>query len=131
MSMHAPRDLVKRYGLTFHPPPVQGSPYIKPICSLAELYKEGQVMNHCVFSYAEMVYKRQVYIYKIISPERATMALDTCHNEFKISQIKLKYNMEPNEETLSTAEHWITAFKDKQKQPTASEKVNLSEGLTS
>ena len=59
----------------FPPPPIPGNEYIQPITNEAMLLEEGQMMRHCVASYARSVRENKCYIYRILKPTRATMEM--------------------------------------------------------
>jgi len=66
-------------------------------------------MQHCVASYAERIVRGKCSIYKILTPERATMEIDTSDFQPKISQVKLYKNGKPNQQTFEAVENWFSA----------------------
>ncbi len=96
--------------LLFPPPPFPGTNYIQPITSLGNLYREGREMRHCVASYAEIIMEGVSYIYKVLSPERATLEIrKTEQGLWCLVQIKRVHNQMVNEETLSAVESWLAS----------------------
>ena len=65
-------------------------------------------MRHCVISYAQKMAAGKCSIYKILSPERATLEIDTRGDTPKIEQIKLYRNGRPASRTLEAVEKWFT-----------------------
>ena len=65
-------------------------------------------MQHCVASYAERIAKGKCSIYKILTPERATMEIDTRDSQPKISQVKLYKNGIPRPQTFEAVEMWFS-----------------------
>jgi hypothetical protein len=57
-------------------PPLPGVPgKIIPLRSQTELLAEGRQQKNCVASYANQVAARQCYIYRVLSPSRATLSI--------------------------------------------------------
>jgi hypothetical protein len=66
---------VRKYGETLPPPPLPGTDAIQPIDSVRELLLEGRIMHHCVGSYIDDVRSGTYYVYRVMEPERATLAI--------------------------------------------------------
>lgn len=59
----------------FPGPPVVGSATIVPLRSAEALVQEGRDQHNCVASYAASVVAGEVYLYRVLKPERATLSL--------------------------------------------------------
>lgn len=100
----------------FPAPPVDGTDEITPIVHPTYLYAEGREMHHCVgsASYCGSVQKGDCYVYRITSPERATVALlaDSWHGwrRPQVLDIKGKGNKRVAAETLATVQKWLAAY---------------------
>ncbi len=57
------------------PPPFAGTETILPIQTIGDLYREGEEMHHCAFSYAERIVKGSEYVYRVVAPVRATLSI--------------------------------------------------------
>jgi len=57
------------------PPPIPGTQDIIPLTTKEDLRAEGKEQNNCVGSYARKVRGGTIYIYKVLNPERATLAI--------------------------------------------------------
>ncbi len=60
----------------FPEPLVPGSIDIEPIRTLAELFAEGEVMHHCVASYARFCASGTRTVYRVLRPQRATLCIE-------------------------------------------------------
>jgi hypothetical protein len=95
-------DMAQRLGVTtayidtlparFPAPPFIGNVEIQPIRSPQELQEEGQGMHHCVIAYAHDVAAGQQYVYRVLAPVRATLAITRTHNGWVCSQMKGVWN---------------------------------------
>ena len=65
----------RRRAPSLPPPPISGTESIVPVCSINELVHEGKVQRNCVASYAARVRARKAAIYRVVAPERCTLAL--------------------------------------------------------
>lgn len=75
--------------LPFLPPPYPGkSGEIEPITSFHELQEEGREMRHCVGSYCHYVRQGKCYIYRVISPIRATLSLWRNNHGWELQQLR-------------------------------------------
>lgn len=93
--------------LVFPPPPVPEDNHIVPITSPERLFAEGEEMEHCVASYANKVAAGLCYIYKVLSPERATLELCPQQERWLPRQLFLAKNKEPSPETWQRVWQWL------------------------
>ena len=100
----------------FPPPPFPGNNHIVPITSAQELAEEGREMEHCVYSYIDSVREGQHFIYRVLTPERATVSVrrtlpkfdgDTRTKEWVIDQLKGKRNDSVSAECERTVADWF------------------------
>lgn len=59
----------------FGRPPFPGTPNLVPLTTPRQLIEEGRIMRNCVAGFAPRVEKRRAYVYRVMRPERATLAL--------------------------------------------------------
>jgi len=76
----------------FPPPPVVLPTNFKPITSYLDLVIEGAVQNHCIDVYWKDVVLSRCYVYKMESPERATILLCKKHGRWILKEIALAGN---------------------------------------
>jgi hypothetical protein len=95
----------------FPEPPVPGCEEIVPIRTFDDLAEEGLFMRHCVVSYASSVRAGRSYIYKVLSPQRATLEIVGHGPNVRIGQFKLARNGNPADETWLMVRHWIDDHK--------------------
>lgn len=100
--------LYSSYQEHFPEPPLPGTDSIVPITTLTDLFEEGESMHHCVATYAEKVFKNNIYIYKVLTPERATLTVGNLGQRPCLAQLALACNREPNKETYRVVEQFIS-----------------------
>lgn len=87
-------------------PPLFGTPDITPITDSAELFREGRDMAHCVYSQLEQVLRGELSIYKVLRPERATLAISR-GSPPQIVECSLRGNEEPSFATMESVRDWL------------------------
>lgn len=74
--------------LPFPPPPYAGKKgLIEPITCDQSLKDEGLEMMHCVGSYTSAVQRGEVYVYRVLSPVRATLSICRHNHNWKPAEI--------------------------------------------
>ncbi|HMP73260.1 MAG TPA: PcfJ domain-containing protein [Kiritimatiellia bacterium] len=76
----------------FPDPPYAGTPWIQPISTPLALFDEGRIMHHCVASYGDNVVGGGVYIYRVLEPVRATLAIYRSRDGWDAGQMQLACN---------------------------------------
>ena len=92
----------------FPEPLLPGSDTIEPILDSYELALEGKSMNHCVYSYSQDIIDGKCSVYRVTSPERAT--LKVTFNEAGLpclGELKLRSNKPPAKSTYQLINNWI------------------------
>jgi hypothetical protein len=74
--------------LDFPPPPYAGTADLEPIRTLKELVEEGEQMRHCVASYADRIAGGSYYVYRVLKPIRATLAISWHGNRWMASELQ-------------------------------------------
>jgi len=104
------RLAAKYENIIFPPPPIPGNKKIRPILSLASLKNEGKILEHCIFSFAEEIFKKQCFCYKILNPERGTLLVNLKNGRPVIGAIHLKKNKPPSTETVKSVNEWLETY---------------------
>lgn len=94
----------------FPPPPLPGIPgQIEPVTSPSDLVDEGEMQGNCVASYAARVRDGDLYIYRVLHPERATLSITRRSqlHEWEIGELECRYNTDVSEETEEFAQAWL------------------------
>lgn len=95
-------------GLSFPPPPLQGTNDIIPLQTPEALYEEGKIQHNCVVSYSEQVaLMRNIYIYRMLQPERCTLEIMRSSSRWTLAQLKASCNQSPSAEAKQAAETWL------------------------
>lgn len=69
-------------------------------------------MKHCVGSFTERVANQGVFIYRMETPQRLTIALKPQGNKWRISEVRSYNNAPPIEEALAEARAWLESAND-------------------
>ena len=91
----------------FPPPPVPGSDTIVPITTVKELHAEGVRQRNCVFNYAAAVQSGDTYIYRVLAPQRATLAIRLTTVVPEVAELKLRSNRPPSAATVQAVHLWL------------------------
>jgi len=90
-------------------PPIPGTSAIMPITSPVDLYREGKHMHNCVATYKSTIQDGRMYIYRILEPERATLAIRPyTDGKWCISQLKGVCNQKVSQATKRMVKEWLT-----------------------
>lgn len=93
----------------FPPPPLPGTDDIIPLTSAAELRGEGSAQHNCVGSYGRRVRSGSTYIYKVLRPERATLAISRGGGgSWKIAELKAAKNRAVAPATKAAVSRWLS-----------------------
>ena len=94
-------------------PPLPGIPNkIVPLCTQSELIAEGRDQHNCIASYTAQVKARHVFIYRVLDPERATLAIHRgADSNWTIQEIKAKYNQPVCMQTEQFVKDWLEPYR--------------------
>jgi hypothetical protein len=97
----------------FPTPPIPGTDTTIPIRTAMELHMEGREMHHCVFCHLPEIQAGEAYVYKVLSPERATLMIARSrHGGYRIEELRLACNAEPSQETVKVVERWMSTQRE-------------------
>jgi hypothetical protein len=89
-------------------PPVPGTEDIIPLTSAEQLRIEGVKQSNCVGSYAWRVLQGDTYVYRVMGPDRATLAIvrgaDGC---WRRSELKARKNRKVKASTVAHVDRWL------------------------
>ena len=92
----------------FPAPPFPGTADIIPLTDGKELLEEGRQQRNCVGGYGERVARGEVFIYRILAPERATLAIEpSAGGGYEIQQLKRACNQPVAQATLQSVQRWL------------------------
>jgi hypothetical protein len=93
----------------FPPPPLPGTDDIVPLTSMADLREEGSAQHNCVGSYGRRVRAGSTFIYKVLRPERATLAISRgSGGSWKIAELKAAENRAVAPATKGALSRWLS-----------------------
>jgi len=99
-------QLVLEHG-DYPAPPVDVIHGIEPLCSWLELLEEGAAMHHCVGSYDVLVDLGEVFIYRMIEPERLTVSLEHHNDQWVVGEVRGYCNANPSVCALEFVRRWV------------------------
>lgn len=94
-------------------PPAPLAPYsphleLEPLQTEVELFEEGRIQKNCAGDYGPRVRRRKMHLYRLLEPERATVAVKMGQaGRWELDEIKAHGNSEVSPETLSAVLEWI------------------------
>jgi hypothetical protein len=94
-------------------PPFPGIPgRIEPVTSASDLVDEGEMQGNCVASYAGRVREGNLYIYRVLHPERATLSIARRGplSAWEIDELECRYNTDVSEETEDFVQAWLDRY---------------------
>jgi len=95
----------------FPPPPVPGNDTIRPLTRSSDLQKESRLQGNCVKGYSHQVINRQCYIYRVMTPERATLSIVSgSSGSWCISELKLAGNKKASQATRECVNEWLNKY---------------------
>jgi len=103
----ATNELLLRESIDFPSSPLIDSDSIRHIKNTKELAAESAYMNHCVASYAKAAINKKYYLYRVLSPERATLSLTRKKGKWLIDQLKCKNDRDASITTFEHVNQWL------------------------
>lgn len=96
----------------FPRPPLPGvANCIVPLRTPADLIEEGNVQSNCVASYAKRVEGGDIFIYRVLYPERATLSIVRGDNgAWECGELKAARNIAVSAATERAVEAWLTQY---------------------
>ena len=108
----AAQKCIKYARRPFPPPPLPGTDSIVPIVSVQELIEEGRKQANCVGSYDSRVKDGKYYVYQVLSPQRATLAIvQSADSNWRIDELKTRGNNPASKETLGAVNAWLSQYR--------------------
>jgi hypothetical protein len=85
-----------------------GDLHLEPLTTPTALYIEGRAQSNCVGAYAKHIRSGGIYVYQVLAPERATLAIGHYRNgTWRIMELKAAGNAEVMESTRLSVESWL------------------------
>ena len=102
------RFLNRREGIVFPSPPVEGTDTIIPLTSIKDLLSEGFQQQNCAARLIDDVALRnQIYIYRVVEPERCTVSLRKNNEGWQIDELEKAGNQPVSEYTEKVIKLWL------------------------
>ena len=92
------------------PPLAPSNPFLEmaPLQNEAELLAEGKIQRNCVGAYGRRVRTGKLFVYRLLSPERATLSVALARSgRWQLSEIKTSHNGKVGTETLEAVQYWV------------------------
>lgn len=86
--------------------------HLEPLTTPVALLIEGRAQSNCVGAYAKRIRRGGLCVYRVLAPERATLAIGRTRNHTRkgtwvISELKAPGNAEVMESTRQSVESWL------------------------
>ncbi|MEZ5963082.1 MAG: PcfJ domain-containing protein [Planctomycetota bacterium] len=92
----------------FPQPPIRGTRDIVPLNKPLDLVQEGVRQRHCVASYAPAVERGDTYIYRVLRPERGTLAIRrSSAGRWYCSELRAACNQPVTRATERAVDRWL------------------------
>ena len=99
----------------FQDPPFPGEPgKIEPIICPEQLVDEGESQGNCVASYARRMASGNLYIYRVLHPQRATLSIVKKNRGWVVGELEAKYNSAASKETEKFVADWLRRSQEDQ-----------------
>jgi len=92
----------------FPPAPRAGTAQIVPLNQPRLLIEEGRLQHHCAAIYRPEVEDGNLYFYRVLKPERATLCVAKNGAGWAIQELKAVCNTEVSAATRNAVEEWLT-----------------------
>lgn len=104
-----PPDRSNPKGLEWFPPaPRAGTAHIVELSQPHLLSEEGRSQHHCAADYLREVEEGNLYFYRVLEPERATLCLAKSGAGWALQELKAAFNAEVSDATRKAVEEWLT-----------------------
>jgi len=100
--------------------PIEGETWIEPIRSPAELLREAEEQGNCLAVFVQTARRGLQVSYRVLSPERATLAIELADAGWEITELRTAGNGQASFATWQAVRRWL------QKQATALDSVSNS-----
>jgi len=118
-QIRQPSFAAQREHKPFPAPPLPGNHDIVPITDLVTLHAESLQQRHCVASYSYEIEDGHYYVYRVLSPERATLGIKITRThsgtlQLRIDQLKGERNSIVSAATHQAVLAWFNAMQTRQ-----------------
>ena len=97
--------------LTFPPPPYPNSRHIRAITTPAEMERESRMQSNCARDYSPLVASGDVYLYRVLRPQRGTLEVVRRDSGWVLGQFKLKRNRDPGVNAEKKVRAWYDSVR--------------------
>ncbi len=98
---------VRRAAGQFPAAPVPGTDHIVHIDSSAMLVEESRIQRNCVDTYAPAIKRGRLAVYRVLEPQRATLAIRRRRAQWEIAELKGTANSVALAETVFAVRLWL------------------------
>lgn len=93
----------------FPEPPFPDSKHVQAIRTAEDLREEGRTQRHCAAAYVPYVAAGELFVYRVLYPQRATLELLKTPVGWSIGQLKLRGNADVCQATRDVVTSWLGA----------------------
>lgn len=89
------------------PPPVPDSDHIQALRTAEEVYTEGCEQGNCVWTILPRLVTGRLFLYRVLWPERATLAIQSSCHGYRIHELEGTWNSPVSTETQEAVQQWL------------------------
>jgi len=104
---HLSPEEIEALGLTFYPSPLPDTPGIQALRTPEDVHEEGCEQGNCVWSLLPRLVSGKLFLYRVLSPERATLALEYSREGLRVNELEGAYNQPVSLETEQVVQRWL------------------------
>ncbi len=104
---HVPPEEIEALGLDPAPPPIPDADHIQALRTAEDVYAEGCEQCNCVWSLLPQLVSGKRFLYRVLAPERATVAIAPSRDGFGIQELEGACNTPVSTETHETVQYWL------------------------
>lgn len=104
---HLTPEEIDALGLTFYPSPLPDTPGIQALRTPEDVYEEGCEQGNCVWSLLPRLVTGKLFLYRVLAPERATLALKYSKGGLCIDELEAAWNQPVSIETEQVVQRWL------------------------
>lgn len=98
---------IEALGLELPTPPLPDTPQIQALRSVADVFEEACVQENCVWSLLPRLVSGKLFLYRLLAPERATLALRRQGGICCIDELEGACNEPVSTDTAAHVQRWI------------------------
>lgn len=104
---HLPPEEIEALGLNPARPPIPDTKHLQALRTAEDVYEEGCDQFNCVWTLLPELVAGKRFLYRVLAPERATLAVQPSRDGFCIEELEGFGNAPVSSETRDTVQQWL------------------------